>query len=106
MRRPGRRLMPRPRGESLPAVRRARDRCRRGDLDGVRMSGGVTGMDAVVRALGATRFRRLATGSAIADDVKVGGETFIGNNVTLYPRIDIGTGCIVLDGAVIGRIPI
>jgi acetyltransferase-like isoleucine patch superfamily enzyme len=36
----------------------------------------------------------------------LGDDVSIGNNVTIYPRVTIGDGCRILDGAVIGRLPI
>ena len=60
----------------------------------------------VTAALAAIRFVRHASGAAIAEGAVVGRETFVGNGATLYPGVRVGDGCIVLDGAVLGRIPI
>jgi acetyltransferase-like isoleucine patch superfamily enzyme len=57
-------------------------------------------------ALTAIRFERLPSGAAVAEGASVGPDTFLGNGVTLYPGVHVGHGCIVLDGASIGRIPI
>ncbi len=36
----------------------------------------------------------------------MGQGTVLGRNITVYPGVELGQACIVLDGAVIGRIPI
>jgi acetyltransferase-like isoleucine patch superfamily enzyme len=38
--------------------------------------------------------------------VAVGDDSYLGNGVTLYPGVSIGDGCVVMDGAVVGRMPI
>lgn len=43
---------------------------------------------------------------SFAEDTVLGNHLIIGNNVTIYPRVTIGDGCRILDGAVIGRLPI
>src|SRR5436190_6483218 len=63
-------------------------------------------LSAVLRTLGEVRFSRLPSGAAIAEGVSLGERTFVGNGVTLYPGVAIAAGCVVLDGAVVGRIPI
>jgi acetyltransferase-like isoleucine patch superfamily enzyme len=42
----------------------------------------------------------------LATDTLLGNDVTIGNNVTIYPKVSIGDGCRILDGAVIGRMPI
>jgi acetyltransferase-like isoleucine patch superfamily enzyme len=59
-----------------------------------------------VSTLEQVRFTRLSTGAAIAQGVTRGENSFIGHNVTLYPGVKVGRNCIVLDGAVVGRIPL
>ena len=39
-------------------------------------------------------------------DTNLGNNVKIGNNVTIYPKVSIGDACQILDGAVIGRLPI
>ena len=46
------------------------------------------------------------TGNAIAEGVNIAPSAYIGNHVTIYPKVQIGEGAIVLDGAVLGRLPI
>jgi acetyltransferase-like isoleucine patch superfamily enzyme len=72
----------------------------------VQITGAATALSAVLRTLSAVRFSRLPSGAAVAEDVTLGAETFLGNGVTLYPGVTIDAGCVVLDGAVVGRIPI
>jgi acetyltransferase-like isoleucine patch superfamily enzyme len=43
---------------------------------------------------------------SLSPDTVLGDNVKIGNNVTIYPRVRIGDGCQILEGAVIGRIPI
>lgn len=42
----------------------------------------------------------------IAKDATVAESAYLGNNVTIYPKVDIQDGCIIMDGAVLGRPPI
>ena len=63
-------------------------------------------METVTSALARIRFDRTAGGAAVAEGASVGTDTFLGNGVTLYPGVDLGAQCVVLDGASIGRIPI
>jgi acetyltransferase-like isoleucine patch superfamily enzyme len=63
-------------------------------------------LSAVLRTLNEVQFTRLPSGSAVARGVTLGADTFLGNSVTLYPGVAIDPGCVVLDGAVVGRIPI
>ncbi len=43
---------------------------------------------------------------SLSPDTVLGDNVTIGNNVTIYPKVTIGDGCRILDGAVIGRLPI
>jgi UDP-2-acetamido-3-amino-2,3-dideoxy-glucuronate N-acetyltransferase len=43
---------------------------------------------------------------SLSPDTVLGKNVIIGNNVTIYPKVTIGDGCRILDGAVIGRLPI
>jgi acetyltransferase-like isoleucine patch superfamily enzyme len=43
---------------------------------------------------------------SLSADTMVGRNVTIGNNVTVYPQVTIEDGCRILDGAVIGRLPI
>jgi UDP-2-acetamido-3-amino-2,3-dideoxy-glucuronate N-acetyltransferase len=43
---------------------------------------------------------------SLSPDTVLGDNVIIGNNVTIYPKVSIGDGCRILDGAVIGRLPI
>jgi len=43
---------------------------------------------------------------SLSPDTVLGHNVTIGNNVTIYPKVTIGDGCRILDGAVIGRLPI
>jgi UDP-2-acetamido-3-amino-2,3-dideoxy-glucuronate N-acetyltransferase len=43
---------------------------------------------------------------SFAPDTVLGNSVVIGNNVTIYPSVTIGDNCHILDGAVIGRLPI
>jgi acetyltransferase-like isoleucine patch superfamily enzyme len=45
-------------------------------------------------------------GTNLAPDVVLGADTHLGNHVTVYPCVEIGDGCTVMDGAVLGRLPI
>jgi acetyltransferase-like isoleucine patch superfamily enzyme len=51
-------------------------------------------------------FQRDAFGRAIAQGVHVGIDVHLGNNVTIYPEVHIGDRNIIMDGTVLGRIPI
>jgi len=42
----------------------------------------------------------------LAPDVTLGERVSIGNNVTVHPKVSIGDDCRILDGAVVGRLPI
>jgi acetyltransferase-like isoleucine patch superfamily enzyme len=63
-------------------------------------------VETLTGSLAAIRFDRLATGAAVAEGARAGRDTFLGNGVTLYPGVQLGAECVVLDGASIGRIPI
>jgi acetyltransferase-like isoleucine patch superfamily enzyme len=43
---------------------------------------------------------------SLSPDTVLGDNLTIGNNVTIYPKVTIGDDCRILDGAVIGRLPI
>jgi acetyltransferase-like isoleucine patch superfamily enzyme len=58
------------------------------------------------RTLSEIRYERLASGAAVAVGTSAGEGTFLGNGVTVYPGVELGEDCMVLDGAVLGRIPI
>lgn len=70
------------------------------------MSQGGGALAGVLRTLGDVRFERLPSGTSLAVGSEVGADVYLGNGVTLYPGVRIAAGCIVLDGAIIGRIPI
>jgi acetyltransferase-like isoleucine patch superfamily enzyme len=63
-------------------------------------------MDDIAALLGGIRFRDLPGGSALAHAAEVGRNCFLGRGVSIYPGVVLGSDCIVLDGAVLGRIPI
>jgi len=63
-------------------------------------------MKAVVTALRSARFEQTPTGAAVAVGVRIGADGFLARGVTLYPGVEIGQDCVILDGAVIGRPPI
>jgi len=43
---------------------------------------------------------------SLSPDTVLGDNVTIGNNVTIYPKVSIEDGCRILEGAVIGRLPI
>jgi acetyltransferase-like isoleucine patch superfamily enzyme len=43
---------------------------------------------------------------SFSDDTRLGNNVSIGNNVTIYPQVSIDDNCTILDGVVIGRLPI
>lgn len=45
-------------------------------------------------------------GRALAESVQLGDGVALGNHVTLYPQVSIQADTIVMDGAIIGRLPI
>ena len=51
-------------------------------------------------------FQRDTPGRAIAVEAHVGANVHLGNNVTIYPRVRVGDRTVVMDGAVLGRIPL
>ena len=51
-------------------------------------------------------FQRDASGRAIAEEAYVGASVHLGNNVTIYPRVRVGDRSVIMDGAVLGRIPL
>jgi acetyltransferase-like isoleucine patch superfamily enzyme len=70
------------------------------------MTDAANALSAVLRTLNEVRFSRTPSGAAIADGVQLDAATYVGNGVTLYPGVAIDAGCVVLEGAVVGRIPI
>lgn len=42
----------------------------------------------------------------IAEDVVIGRDVYLGNHITVYPKVNIADKCVILDGAVLGRPPI
>jgi len=46
------------------------------------------------------------TGKVIAEGAIIAPSAYIGNYVTIYPRVRIGEEAIILDGTVLGRLPI
>jgi len=53
-----------------------------------------------------TSFHYGDNGLCIAENVLIGKNVHFGRNVTIYPKVIIGDDCVVMDGAVLGRIPI
>ncbi len=51
-------------------------------------------------AFGSSSTAVVAAGSSLMGDV------YLGHHVTVYPAVCVETGCIIMDGAVLGRIPI
>ncbi|MFB0538268.1 MAG: DapH/DapD/GlmU-related protein [Anaerolineae bacterium] len=49
---------------------------------------------------------QIGINASLSPDTVLGDNVTIGNNVTIYPKVTIGDGCRILDGAVIGRLPI
>lgn len=41
-----------------------------------------------------------------SEDTLLGNDIFIGNNVTIYPLVVIEDGCHIMDGVVLGRLPL
>ena len=58
------------------------------------------------QALANIQFQRDSFGRAIAQDTTVADSVYLGNNVTLYPKVRLDDKAIVMDGAVLERIPI
>lgn len=48
----------------------------------------------------------LGSNVVIMDDVEIGEDCRIGNNVVIYPRTSLGRGVTILDNAVLGRLPL
>ena len=42
---------------------------------------------------------------SFSSDTRIGERTVIGNNVTFYPGVSVGSDCRIFDGAVLGRMP-
>lgn len=49
---------------------------------------------------------QIGIGVSLSPDTVLGENVTIGNHVTIYPKATIGDGCRILDGAVVGRLPI
>jgi UDP-3-O-[3-hydroxymyristoyl] glucosamine N-acyltransferase len=49
---------------------------------------------------------QLGNNVSISPDTFLGDNVIVGNNVTIYPCVTIGDNCRIMDGAVIGRLPI
>jgi acetyltransferase-like isoleucine patch superfamily enzyme len=61
---------------------------------------------AVVDTLEGIEWQRLPSGADVATGAEVGESTFLGRGARLYPGARVGADCVVLDGAVLGRMPI
>ena len=48
---------------------------------------------------------QIGVNASLSPDTVLGNRVAIGNNVTIYPKVTIGDDCRILDGAVIGRLP-
>src|SRR5262245_45065505 len=48
---------------------------------------------------------RIGRNVHLDDDTRLGDGVTVGNNVTFYPGVELGAGCHVHDGAVLGRPP-
>jgi len=51
-------------------------------------------------------FTRDTNGRSIAKKASIGENVHLGSNVTIYPKVRIGDRSVVMDGAVLGRIPL
>jgi carbonic anhydrase/acetyltransferase-like protein (isoleucine patch superfamily) len=60
----------------------------------------------VVETLEGVEWQHLPTGAEVAAGAELGAGSFLGRGVRLYPGVCVGAGCVVLDGAVLGRMPI
>jgi acetyltransferase-like isoleucine patch superfamily enzyme len=60
----------------------------------------------VVETLEGIEWEHLPSGAAVSQGAEVGAGTFLGRGATLYPGVSVGAACVVLDGAVLGRMPI
>jgi acetyltransferase-like isoleucine patch superfamily enzyme len=69
-------------------------------------NGAPAALTGVGAGLESINFRTGEHGSAIADGASVGQNSYLGRGVILYPGVQVGASCTILDGAVIGRIPI
>lgn len=49
---------------------------------------------------------RLGLNVALSADTRLGEDVSVGNTVTIYPKVTVGAGSKILDGAVIGRPPL
>jgi len=60
----------------------------------------------IVERLGQLQFQGASRGPVIAEGAHVGRDCHLGHGAVLYPGVAIGDECIILDCAVLGRIPI
>ncbi|MBI5292249.1 MAG: N-acetyltransferase [Chloroflexi bacterium] len=51
-------------------------------------------------------FKRDEAGRMIADEAAIGDAVHLGNHVAIYPRVRIGDRSVIMDGAVLGRVPL
>lgn len=51
-------------------------------------------------------FKTDSQGRCIAEEVEIGEDVHLGNNITLYPQVKIGRGSVIMDNVVLGRVPI
>jgi acetyltransferase-like isoleucine patch superfamily enzyme len=47
-----------------------------------------------------------STGAVIADGAQVADSARLGNHITIYPQVAVGARCTIMDGAVLGRLPL
>lgn len=59
----------------------------------------------MVNLSASVRFHHDNCGRAIADDVHIGANVHLGNNVVIYPKVKVNDGAMILDNAVLGRLP-
>ncbi len=50
-------------------------------------------------------FKTDANGRCIAEDVEIGEGVHLGNHVTIYPKVKIAAGAVIMDNVVLGRVP-
>jgi UDP-2-acetamido-3-amino-2,3-dideoxy-glucuronate N-acetyltransferase len=51
-------------------------------------------------------FKGTSLGPVVAEHARVGRNCYLGHGTVVYPGVSIGDQCVILDGAVLGRIPI
>lgn len=54
----------------------------------------------------AVRFRQGENGCLMAEDIQLPDDVHLGNHVTIYPKVSVGSGAVIMDNAVLGRIPL